>query len=113
MNAFHKYMNKPVMVLGMYFDSQKEGRRYKDLNLMEKAGLIGPVGCQPIFILQEAFKDSFGKAHRAITYRGDFQYQEGKRVIVEDVKGMKTEAYKIKKKLFIKKYPHIELREIL
>ena len=34
------------------------------------------------------------------------------RYVVEDVKGMKTEVYKIKKKLFEHKYPDLELLEI-
>jgi len=43
----------------------------------------------------------------------DFQYFDvpTSKIIVEDVKGMKTEVYKIKKKLLLWRYPDINFIE--
>ena len=60
-------------------------------------------------MLYESFKKG-KKTHRAITYIADFQYQENGKTIVEDFKGIETEAFKIKRKLFEKRYPDKELR---
>lgn len=52
-----------------------------------------------------------GKKHK-IEYVADFMYDEAGKTIVEDVKGMKTEVFKIKHKLFEKKYLELELKII-
>jgi len=108
----HKYNAKKVVVDGIKFDSKKEAKRYIELKTLEKVGKIRELKLQPVFLLQEGFYRN-GKAIRQITYRADFEYidERGQRV-VEDVKGVKTDVYKIKKKLFLKKYPEIEFREI-
>ena len=82
------------------FDSQKEARRYDELALLLKAGKISDLRLQQTFTLQEGYISASGDAVRALTYKADFYYytRDGK-PIVEDVKGVKTEAYKIKKKL--------------
>jgi hypothetical protein len=48
---------------------------------------------------------------RAIKYRADFQYIEGGQIVVEDVKGRKTDVYKLKKKLFEYRYG-MPIREV-
>ena len=108
----HKYNAKRVEFEGFRFDSKKEAKRYQELRILEKAGKIKDLKLQPVFILQEGFYYQ-GKAIRQITYRADFEYvdENGNRV-VEDVKGFKTDVYKLKKKLFLKKYPDIVFREI-
>lgn len=84
--------------------------RYCELNILEKAGEIKDLVLQPTFVLQEGFRDDAGKKWRPITYTGDFQYiNKDEKTIVEDVKGMKTDVFKIKEKLFRCKYPNIEL----
>lgn len=46
-----------------------------------------------------------------ITYLADFVYEKGSQTIVEDVKGMKTDVYKIKRKLML--YFHgIQIKEV-
>ena len=72
---------------------------------MEKAGVIKDLSLQPNFLLQDKFKCQ-GKIHRKIEYIADFQYYivKDKRWVIEDVKGFKTDIYKLKKKLFLKKY---------
>ena len=94
------------------FDSKKEAKRYLELKMLEKAGKIKNLKLQPVFLLQEGFYYQ-GEAIRQITYRADFEYvnEKGERV-VEDVKGFKTDVYKLKKKLFLKKYPDVVFKEV-
>jgi len=108
----HKYNAKPVEFEGFKFDSKKELKRYQELKMLEKAGKIKDLELQPVFLIQEGFYYR-GKAIRQITYRADFEYidENGNRV-VEDVKGFKTDVYKLKKKLFLKKYPDVIFKEI-
>ena len=107
----HKYNAKKIVIDGIEFDSKKEGKRYQELKMLEKAGKIKDLKLQPKFLLQESFKYK-GKTQRAIFYIADFEYiKDGKR-IVEDVKGVKTDVYKLKKKLFLKKYPDVIFKEI-
>ena len=81
------------------FDSQKEARRYDELVLLLKAGKISDLRLQQTFTLQEGYISASGDVVQALTYKADFYYTKGGKSIVEDVKGVKTEAYKIKKKL--------------
>lgn len=80
---------------------------------MQKAGLIENLELQKEYELQPSFKKR-GKTYRKITYRADFTYYDRQRdqIVVEDVKGFKTDVYKLKKKLFEYKYDDLELREI-
>lgn len=110
---FHKYGAKKTEVDGITFDSKSEAKRYQELKLLERGGAIKNLSLQPRFMLQEGFVNIHtGKKERAIEYVGDFQYDENGITIVEDCKGFKTSDYKIKRKLFIKKYQseykHIE-----
>ena len=104
-----KYRNKKTQI-GMYvFDSIAESKRYKELALLEKAGQIKGLKLQPKFLLQEGFKKN-GKTYRKIEYIADFMYIENGKVIIEDVKGMETDVFKLKRKMFEYKYPEFELR---
>lgn len=100
-----KYNSIKTIVDGIKFDSKKEARRYKELKVLERAGTIKELELQPRFILQDKFKLE-GKTHRKIEYVADFKYwdKEKETWIVEDVKGVKTDVYKLKKKIFLKKY---------
>ena len=99
-----KYSAVKTEINGIKFDSKKEARRYKELKILEKADEIKSLELQPRFLLQEKFKYN-GKTIRKIEYIADFRYIDVKgNTVVEDVKGMKTEVYKIKKKIFLKKY---------
>ena len=106
-----KYKNKKVQIDMYVFDSIAESRRYKELALLEKAGEIENLQLQPKFLLQDSFKKN-GKTYRKIEYIADFMYEEKGKVIVEDVKGMETKEFKIKRKLFEYKYPDLELKLI-
>ena len=106
----HKYNAKSVVIDGIRFPSEKEGKRYLELKELERAGKISNLTLQPKFLLQESFKRK--KNHRAIFYIADFEYIENGKRVVEDVKGMKTQVYNLKKKLFLKKYPQVVFREL-
>jgi hypothetical protein len=104
-----KYRAVPTVVDGIRFHSKAEARRYQELKLLEKAGEIERLECQPRFPLFTA--STSGKtmqAARALAgimpkvgeYRGDFKYYDlrGGGWIVEDVKGMDTPLSKWKRK---------------
>ena len=105
-----KYHNRKTEFNGILFDSKKEAQRYAELKLLEKAGKIKDLIIQPKFVLQEGFVLN-GKSYRKVEYIADFAYLRGGESVVEDVKGMKTEIYKLKKKLLAYKY-EIEVVEI-
>ena len=110
---YNKYSNKKVILDDIKFDSKREGNRYMELKLLEKSGLIKELELQKEFELQPSFKKN-GKTYRKITYKADFYYFDNHlgKYIVEDVKGFKTDVYKLKKKLFEFKYPDFELLEV-
>ena len=101
----HKYHAKKTTVDGTTFDSRKEAERYKELKALERVGKIDRLELQPRFELQESFKHK-GKTIRKIEYVSDFLYRDLStlELVVEDVKGVKTDVYKLKKKLFLKIY---------
>ena len=110
----NKFSAKKVIIDGITFDSQKEARRYNELRLLERAGEIKDLELQPRFLLQDAFKRA-GKTHRKIEYVADFRYTNASgEQIVEDVKSPPTRkhpVYRLKKKLLLKRYPHLTFLE--
>lgn len=107
----NKYRNKKVIVDEKEFDSKREGNRYKELKLLERAGEIKDLELQLRFLLQDSFKKN-GRTFRKIEYVADFKYIENGKAIVEDVKGMQTDVFKLKHKIFEKVYPDLELKII-
>ena len=106
-----KYHSKKTEVDGIVFDSKAEARRYQELSLMAKAGAVKKLRLQPEYELIPTFKKN-GRVFRKTVYRADFEYIEDGKIIVEDVKGFKTEVYKLKKKMFEYKYKDLTLREV-
>jgi hypothetical protein len=85
----------------VWFDSTAEARRYDELWLMHQAGLIGPIRRQVVY-------DLVVGGQRICQYRADFVYfdfSQG-RPVIEDVKGHRTEAFRLKAKLFAATQPH-------
>ena len=107
----NKYRNKKTQVDMYVFDSIAESKRYKELELLQRVGEIQDLQLQPKFLLQESFKKN-GKTYRKIEYIADFKYIENGKTIVEDVKGIQTDVFKLKHKIFEKVYPNLELRII-
>lgn len=101
-----KYHNTKVIYNGIKFDSKKERARFITLKQLEKMGIIESLELQKKFLLQEGYTNAKGKKIRPIYYIADFYYYDyiDNKWIVEDVKGVRTDVYKLKKKLFEYKY---------
>ena len=119
-----KYGSRKTVVDGISFDSKKEASRYRELLFLERAGKIGNLRRQVKYVLIPAqyenpdspTKSGRGKClERECSYVADFVYDvpmEPEPVeIVEDTKGFRTEAYKIKRKMML--FMHgIRIREV-
>lgn len=92
----NKYGNVKTEVDGVTFDSAAEARRYSELKLMEKAGEIMCLTLQPEYKFEK-------NGVLLCKYRADFSYRLTKTLdlVVEDVKGMKTPMYRLKKKMML------------
>ena len=110
----NKYFNKKVIVDGIKFDSKKEAKRYTELIMLKRAGLIKELELQKVFELQPKYTNNKGEHIRSITYKSDFFYYDNQKeqYIVEDTKGFRTDTYKLKKKLFEYVYPNLTIEEI-
>lgn len=87
-----KYRNKPIEIDGRVFHSQKEGRHYIALKTLERAGKISELECQVVYPLDV-------NGQRICKYILDFRYREADQRVHEDVKGVETPAFKLKRKL--------------
>lgn len=122
-----KYGAKKVEIDGIIFDSKKEGRRYQELKMLQKAGDISGLQRQVKYILIPAQREPDTKGprggiikgkllERECSYIADFVYKDTKgNTVVEDVKGYRGggayEIFKIKRKLML--YVHgIKINEI-
>lgn len=100
-----KYRAIPQEVNGVRFDSRKEARRYKDLLLLERAGVILHLEIHPHYLLEVVALDgkSRGEVILCGRYTADFRYIDVERhtVVVEDVKSKatRTTAYRLRKRL--------------
>lgn len=103
--AGSKYHATKTVVDGITFDSKKEAKRYAELKLLERAGAIRDLRRQVKYELIPAFVVP-GKHYRACNYIADFVYIDTKTgaKVVEDCKGFRTDVYKLKAKMFAKKY---------
>jgi hypothetical protein len=95
-----KYRNIPTVIDGLRFASKAEARRYQELCLLQRAVAVYTANSVRWFIRQPSFDLPGG-----IRYIADFLviWDDG-RITVEDVKGVETQVFKIKKKLFEEKY---------
>jgi len=93
----NKYHAVRTEVDGIGFASKREAQRYVELKLLEKAGEITCLELQPVFPLLAAYR---GGGVAVGKYLADFRYiRKDGEVIVEDVKGVKTPVYNLKKKI--------------
>ena len=82
---------------GEVFDSKKEYHRWCELRLLERAGKITDLQRQVKYELIPK-----QKGERACTYLADFVYKDSDgNTVVEDTKGVRTDAYRIKRKLML------------
>ena len=126
-----KYKNKKVVIDGITFDSKKEAGRYKELNTLERAGIIQKLQRQVKYVLIPAQYERTSSVYvkgsnkgkpkkgrlieRECAYYADFVYMQNGNTIVEDVKGYRDgQAYNlfvIKRKLML--YVHgVQVKEI-
>jgi hypothetical protein len=96
----NKYNNKITELDGIKFHSKKESLRYSQLKLQEKGGLIKDLRLQVSYELIPKLVIN-GKTERAIKYVADFVYTDTlhETEVVEDVKGMITDVFKLKYRL--------------
>lgn len=108
----NKYGAKRISLSGKKHDSLAESRRYSELSRLARLGVISDLKRQVPFELIPAQYSEDGKLlERAVTYKADFTYYKDGKLVVEDVKGVKTKDYIIKRKLML--YVHkIKLVEI-
>ena len=126
--GYGKYKNREVRCAdGTKFDSRKEYARWMELQMLERSGKITELRRQVKFVLipaQYENRERYGKAGKRLkdgrkllehecSYIADFVYYDcalGK-TVVEDAKGMRTDAYIIKRKLMLERYD-IQIREV-
>lgn len=121
-----KYHSKKVVKDGITFDSQKEYKRFCELSSLEREGKITNLQRQVKFVLIPAQyePDIIGKRggrkkgkliERECSYIADFVYEKRiyrpdafeevystrLKTVVEDVKGVRTKDYIIKRKLML------------
>jgi hypothetical protein len=91
---------------GVVFDSMAEMNRYAELKMLKQAGKIKCLMLQKRFTILERTPRS-----REHVYTADFMYLEGEQVIVEDVKGVVTTDYALRRDMFLARHPLITFRE--
>lgn len=124
---YRKYNNRKIIVDGITFDSKKEAGRYKELKILERAGIIQKLQRQVKYVLIPAQYEHTGEVYaignnkgkpkkgrlieRECAYYADFVYNQNGETIVEDTKGVRTTEYVIKRKLML--YVHdIRIKEV-
>lgn len=106
----NKYNAKKTVINGIVFDSKKEANGYKNLEHLEKAGVIKNLRRQVRFELIPKQKDE-----RAVFYVADYVYERDGQTVVADCKSAMTKklpAYIIKRKLFKFRYPEYVFLEM-
>jgi hypothetical protein len=97
-----KYGAKKTVVAGITFDSRAEAARYLDLCALQRAGRISGLTLQVPFVLAQSVRYAAAKrAKPALRYVADFVYCENGRIVVEDVKGVQTDVFRVKQHLMM------------
>jgi hypothetical protein len=99
-----KYNNTIVERDGMKFDSQRELDRWCELQLLERAGGIHDLRRQVPY-------DLIVNGVKVCRYVADFVYTTAGETVVEDVKGVRTDVFILKRKL-MKAIFNIEVQEV-
>jgi hypothetical protein len=107
-----KFGNKKTTVDGITFDSKLEARFYEFAKQMKADGHIKDFEMQKRFEVFPQFRKD-GKLYRKIEYVADFviHHHDGSVEII-DTKGVETDVFKIKRKLFEHKYEDLHLKAI-
>lgn len=105
-----KYNARGEWIDEHFFASAAEAGRYLQLKELQQQGRISDLELQPPFAC-------YVSGRLVCTYRADFRYRKrgvgiAYRVLVEDVKGMVTKEYALKRKLVAALHPAVEIYEI-
>ena len=99
----NKYAAKKVTVDGITFHSSGEAARYRELKLLERAGLISSLEFQPCFPLiidgkplRGWKKDGLGRPLKVYL---DFSFVRNGVTVYEDFKGVDTPVSRLKRAL--------------
>lgn len=132
----NKLNNRSITIDGITFQSTREGNRYCELKLMQKAGIISDLELQKCYELIPAHYETVetGEYYKrgekkgqpktkqvcieqSVAYNADFVYKQDGKTIVEDAKGFKDSSsstyakFVIKRKLML--WVHgIRIREV-
>ena len=103
---YSKYNAKKVEIDGIKFDSKAEGEYYSHLKQQVTERQILGFERQKRMLLQEGFSVEGVKGKiRPIFYVVDFIITENDGTLTYiDVKGVETDVFRLKKKLFMKRY---------
>lgn len=104
-NSFSKFRARRTECgAGHSHPSKLEALRCDELHLMQRAGVIKNLEQQPVYTLQAGFVHE-GVKIRPITYIADFRYFdiEKDRQVIEDTKGYRTQVFRLKRKLLLKR----------
>lgn len=106
-----KYNNTKTVIDGITFDSIKEAKRYRQLELLVKAKIVSSFTLQPEFHYTVTYEANGKKMTVNRKYIADFIVNYFNRPSeIEDVKGFRTSEYK-RKKLIIEKLYGIKIVE--
>lgn len=118
----NKYGARKCTYNGEVYDSKKEMRRHQELLILEKAGKIRQLRRQVKYVLIPSQREVIWKngvlkpgkvIEREAAYTADFVYfdNESKEVVVEDVKGVKTKDYILRRKMMLH-FHGIRIKEV-
>ena len=131
-----KLNNQGVVIDGIKFQSKKEGNRYCELKLLQRAGEISDLELQKKYELVPAQYETVetGEYYKvgekkgqpktkqvcveqALCYVADFVYKENGQTVVEDVKGFRdpgssTYAYFVIKRKLMLYFHGIKIKEV-
>lgn len=92
---------------------EKEARRYDELMVMLRAGIISDLRLQQQFTLQESYMTETGERVRAVRYTADFSYRFGGKLVVEDVKSKPTRTKEyLRNRKFMRSKFGVDVQEI-
>lgn len=112
-----KYKNRKITTADGIFDSRKEYKRYRELEMLQRAGEITDLKRQVKFVLipaqyeetdevytkgkKKGLKKRGSLLERECSYYADFTYKENGKLVAEDVKGVRTKDYIVKRKMML------------
>lgn len=99
-----KYHNRKTICDGIVFGSLAEANRYTVLKHFQREGIIEGLEVHPRF-------GCVVHGVKVCEYVADFRYLKDGAWVVEDVKGVKTAVYQLKKKL-MRACHQLEIREV-